>query len=171
MGPGLVRHFTAIGEADCERLVAWLPAQSFPYHCRAHVDAPWVRERIADGSFFGYETRSFWMLGENDVALGLVRVTDVHDITPLLDLRVAEAARGQGVGSAALHFITRFVFESFPEVPRIGGYTRHDNRAMQRVFEKCGFEREAYHRSSWRVEGAPLADSVGYALLRRDWRG
>jgi RimJ/RimL family protein N-acetyltransferase len=45
-------------------------------------------------------------------------------------------------------------------------YTRHDNVAMRRVFEKCGFLKEAHHRRAWRVAGAEPVDAVGYAILR-----
>ena len=53
MGQGLVRHFKQVGISDCERLVEWLPKQSYPYHSLARVDIAWVRDRIADGCFFG----------------------------------------------------------------------------------------------------------------------
>lgn len=170
MGQGLVRQFKRVDVRDCERLVEWLPKQSYPYHSLSRVDIAWVRDRIADGCFFGGDTRCFWALDEGGSELALVRVCDVEDITPLIDLRVAEHARGKGVGTVALRYATRFVFENLPEITRIGGYTRHDNGAMRRVFDKCGYLQEAYHRGSWRVEGAPLADSVGYAILRSEWR-
>lgn len=105
-----------------------------------------------------------------DVApLGIVRVFDLPDVTPLVDLRIAAAARGRRVGTAALLWITRHVFVTAPNTVRLGGYTRHDNLPMMRVFEKCSFVREAYHRKSWPIEGGALADSVGYSILRSDW--
>src|SRR5688500_1231437 len=58
--------------------------------------------------------------------------------------------------------------ETLPSVGRLGGYTRHDNLAMRRVFQKCGYLQEAYHRRAWRVAGIPAADAVGYAVLRQE---
>lgn len=161
-------RFQACGAGDLERLAAWLPEHAWPFHGRVRVDTAWVRERAAEGQFFGERVRSFWVLGSDATTLGLVRAFDLDDVTPLVDLRIGESARGRGVGSAALRWLTRTVFETSP-APRLGGYTRHDNVAMRRVFDKCGFVQEARHRAAWRLDGGGLADSVGYAVLRPDW--
>lgn len=158
--------FAPVGPADLETLIDWLPRQTWPFHARKHVDEAWVRERAETGYFWGADTRSFWAFDARQVPLALLRVFELGDVTPLVDLRVAEAARGRGVGSAALRWVTAHLFESEPALVRLGGYTRHDNVAMRRVFEKCGYQQEAYHRLAWRVEGGGLADSVGYATLR-----
>jgi RimJ/RimL family protein N-acetyltransferase len=163
-------RFAEIGASDVERLVAWLPKHTWPYHAQPQVDELWVRKRVAAGGFFGPDAKSFWVMADDDTQVAMVRVFDLADITPLVDVRVAEPTRGQGVGTVALHWLTRFVFETRPEVQRLGGYTRHDNVLMQRVFRKCGFVQEAYHRKSWRVEDGSLADSVGFAILRCDWQ-
>jgi RimJ/RimL family protein N-acetyltransferase len=162
-------RFEDIGASDVERLVDWIPKYTWPYHAQPQVDEDWVRKRAAAGGFFGPDVKSFWVIAADDAPVAMIRVFDLADITPLVDLRVVEQARGQGVGTVALHWLTRFVFETFAEVQRLGGYTRHDNVLMHRVFRKCGFVQEAYHRKSWRVEDGSLADSVGFAILRSDW--
>ena len=50
-----------------------------------------------------------------------------------------------------------------------GGYTRHDNLAMRRVFQKCGFQQEALRRRAWQVDGGEPVDCVGYAILRDEF--
>lgn len=162
-------RFDESGTESVQELAAWLSAEPWPFHARPRVDTAWVEARAADGNFYGETARWFWVSDGQQRTLALVRVFDLGDATPLIDLRVTSSARGTGVGTAALRFVARFVFETFPETPRLGGYTRHDNAAMRRVFEKCGFVLEAYHRESWHVENAGYVDSVGYALLRRDW--
>lgn len=160
--------FAAVTQADLEALVAWLPRHVWPFHARQRVDETWIRERAETGYFWGPETRSFWALDPARAPLALLRVFEFNDITPLVDLRVADEARGQGVGSATLAWVTTHLFESEPALVRLGGYTRHDNLAMRRIFDKCGYAQEAYHRRAWRVEGGALADSVGYAALRAE---
>jgi len=161
--------FGAVTEADVEKLAAWIPSQHWPFHDRAQVNEAWVRERAQAGYFWGPDTRSFWAFESADAPLGLIRVFELDDGgTPLIDLRVADDARGRGVGSATLAWATTQVFETLPNVGRLGGYTRHDNLAMRRVFEKCRYLQEAYHRRAWRVGDVPLADAVGYAVLREE---
>jgi RimJ/RimL family protein N-acetyltransferase len=161
-------RFDEIRQSDAEDLTTWISSQTWPYHARPRVDADWFRSNSLK-DFFDSSSRSFWVIAPDSMRVGIIRVFDLLDVTPLVDLRIVEARRGQRIGTVALGWITRFVFDTHAETPRLAGYTRHDNWAMRRVFEKCGFAKEAYHRQSWRVEGSALADSVGYAILRCDW--
>jgi RimJ/RimL family protein N-acetyltransferase len=165
-------RFEKIGDSDTdtERLVNWFPRQTWPYHSERQVDADWVRRGVAAGKFFGSNTIAFWGLSDSAEPVAIGRVFDLEDTTPLIDLRVADDARRRGAGTAMLRWLTQSVFEMFPGTQRIGGYTRHDNLAMRRTFEKCGYVQEAYHRKSWSVEGGELADCVGFAILRADWQ-
>jgi RimJ/RimL family protein N-acetyltransferase len=153
---------------DAALLGQFLAGSEWPYHHERHVDANWVRGRLEAGHFFGTDSQSCWIRGDGPEPLGLGRVYDLSDMTPLLDLRVAAAVRGRGVGTLALRGLTLWLFSEYPEAGRLGGYTRHDNLAMRRVFEKCGFQQEALHRRAWRVDGAEPVDAVGYAILREE---
>jgi RimJ/RimL family protein N-acetyltransferase len=163
----MLRRFEKVTGSDIERLALWIAKETWPYHARAQVDASWFLANAVAG-YIGEDANAFWVF-EESAPLGVVRVFDLSDITPLIDLRLTETARAKGIGTQALDWITRFVFDTYPEKVRGGGYTRHDNLPMRRVFAKCGYVQEAYHRKSWRVEGSDLADSVGYAILRCDW--
>jgi len=52
---------------------------------------------------------------------------------------------------------------------RIEGTTRQDNRAMRRLFLRCGYAKEAHYRDAWPAQDGTIHDAVGYAILRRDW--
>lgn len=159
-------RFEELSSRDIDGLVAWFPRQTWPFHGRARVDEAWVRERAAEGFFWGHDARAFWVFGEGAEPLGVIRVFELGDATPLVDLRIADSARRKGVGSAALEWITRFVFDHYPATHRLGGYTRKDNLAMLKLFERCGYAREAVHREAWRLEDGGFTDAVGYAIVR-----
>jgi RimJ/RimL family protein N-acetyltransferase len=161
-------RFDPVVAADAALLSQFLAGSDWPFHVEQSVDANWVRGRLESGHFFGQDSRSFWIRAEVDEPIGLGRVFDLSDLTPLLDLRIAAEARGRGYGTLALRGLTTWLFSEYPDAGRLGGYTRHDNLAMRRVFEKCGFLREAQHRRAWRVEGAEPVDAVGYAILREE---
>lgn len=162
-------HRLAPRGADREDLLAFLTSHSFPFHVMARRNREEVAAAIDDGAYESDETQSFWLEHAELGRVGLVRLEDLEDPTPMLDLRLAEEIRGRGVGAAALDAATRHVFEHFAEVTRFEGQTREDNLAMRRTFLRCGWVKEAHYRESWPVEGgAPLA-SVAYAILRRDW--
>lgn len=163
-------RFDPIVASDAALLGRFLSASDWPFHVEQRVDQNWVRGRLEAGHFFGSDARSFWIRDSEDEQepLGFARVFDLEDLTPLIDLRLATAARGRGVGTLALRGLTTWVFSEYPETGRLGGYTRHDNHAMRRVFEKCRFLQEAHHRRAWRVAGAAPVDAVGYAILREE---
>ena len=158
--------FEPVASADAELLTRFLSASDWPFHYEQSVDASWVRGRLETGYFFGEYARAFWIRAEGEEAIALGRVFDLSELTPLLDLRVAAPARGRGIGTLALRGLTTWLFSEYPQTGRLGGYTRHDNLAMRRVFEKCGFSQEAHHRRAWRVRGGEPLDAVGYAILR-----
>ena len=161
-------RFDPIVASDAGLLGRFLSASEWPFHVEQNVNEDWVRGRIEAGQFFGRDARSFWIRGDEEDPLGLARIFDLDDLTPLFDLRLATSARGRGIGTLSLRGLTTWVFSEYPEAGRLGGYTRHDNVAMRRVFEKCGFSLEAQHRRAWRVAGASPVDAVGYAILREE---
>ncbi|MCB5182326.1 GNAT family N-acetyltransferase [Streptomyces antimicrobicus] len=178
--------YRALRDAEGEDLVDFLVGEVWPFHGVAVVRPEQVRRWIADGVFGGERNRTFWVLGggggdaggggdgqdgvgSGGGAVGLVRLMDLGDGTPMLDLRVRSAWRGRGIGRQALEWATRYLFEEFPEVRRIEGTTRQDNVAMRRTFLRCGYVKEAHYRDGWPGEGGAVHDAVGYAVLRRDW--
>jgi RimJ/RimL family protein N-acetyltransferase len=161
-------RFEPVTPSDAATLGRFMAESEWPFHYERSVDANWVRGRLESGHFFGDDTRSFWMRSEAGEPLGVARIFDLADATPLFDLRVAATARGKGVGTLALRGLTLWHFSEHPAALRLGGYTRHDNVAMRRVFEKCGFQQEALHRKAWRVDGGEPLDAVGYAILREE---
>jgi len=94
---------------------------------------------------------------------------DLDDGTPLLDLRIASAYRGRGIGTAALGWLIAYLFDLLPGINRIEGMTRVDNTAMRAVFRANGFAKEAHYRQAWPDPDGGLHDTVGYGILRQDW--
>lgn len=70
--------------------------------------------------------------------------------TPLFDLRIATDHRKQGIGMAALRFLTAYVFDNYPNKHRIEGTTRVDNVAMRLAFASVGYVKEAHYRQAWK---------------------
>ncbi|MFH8892723.1 GNAT family N-acetyltransferase [Streptomyces sp. NPDC017949] len=160
--------FQSLPGSDSESVVRFLTSEIWPFHSISAVDRETAQQWIAEGRFESEENRSFWIVADGK-AVGLVRLMDLADSTPLFDLRIRSAHRGCGIGVRALLWLTRYLFEEFPEVRRIEGTTRHDNRAMRRVFLRCGYVKEAHYREAWPTTDGTFHDAVGYAILRGDW--
>jgi RimJ/RimL family protein N-acetyltransferase len=155
-------EFPQVKRSDADALTHFLTAEEWPYHVVPKIDPDDVRARLASGAY----DDAFWVV-DGATEIGLVRLFDLDDGTPLFDLRVASTARGRGAGTAAVRWLTRHVFTNY-DTNRIEGTTRADNHAMRRVFDRCGYVKESHYRDAWPA-GDLVHDSVGYAILRRDW--
>ncbi|MEW5095307.1 GNAT family N-acetyltransferase [Clavibacter michiganensis] len=155
-------------ERDRDALRGFLTSNAFPFHVRSAPTAADIEARIADGDFDGPEHAALWVEVAGSGRVGLVVLDDLEDPGVLFDLRLAEAARGRGLGVPVVRALTDHVFGSYPHVTRVEAQTRDDNRAMRRVLVRAGFVKEAHYRDGWPVAGGEPRASVGYAVLRRD---
>lgn len=154
---------------DRPPLVDFLTSHRFPFHMSPTPTREQAQGWIDDGAFRDDDNDTYWVEHETEGRLGFLRLEEITDGAPLFDLRLAEAARGRGLGAHALRAATELVFTTMPEVHRFEGQTREDNLAMRRTFVRCGFVKEAHYREGWPVEGGTPLASVAYAILRRDW--
>jgi len=154
-------------DGEAERLVSFLTSQPWPFHGTPSLTEESVRDSLAKGRYAGEETKTFWIQADG-TDVGLLRLFDLGDLTPMFDIRIDRNARGQGIGTAALRQAVKYLFTAYPDKIRMEGHTRADNYAMRKTFVKAGFVKEGYHRKSWPTEGV-YYDSVGYSILRDDW--
>jgi RimJ/RimL family protein N-acetyltransferase len=152
---------------DADAAIEFLSASEWPFHGRPRLS----RSEAAEVVVAGDDVVSFWVVvvGER---VGLVRVFDLDDIgvgSPLLDIRIATEHRGRGVGTDAVRWVIDHLFTTYADLHRVEATTRHDNVAMQRVFDHCGFRLEGKLLEAWTNADRTRADSWIYAILRREW--
>jgi RimJ/RimL family protein N-acetyltransferase len=155
-------NFQKITDKDENFLKEFLRSNSWPFH--ENRDENFYFEKYVQES-----TESFWIIDEKQEKVGFIRIYDLHDDTPLFDLRLIENCRGRGIGTHSVNWMKAHIFDSYSDIRRIEGYTREDNVAMQKVFEKCGFIQEARHREAWPGEGDTWYDTIGYGILRSEY--
>ncbi len=160
--------FQPIRSDDRDAVAAFLVASEWPFHVYTTYTTERALEVVDDGFAWGATLEAHWMM-QGDERVGIVRVFDLNDPTALLDLRIAGGARGRGLGKAMVRWITDHVFQNHATVTRVGGYTRIDNTPMRRVFEQCGYQKEAHYRRAWRDDNGPQHDTIGYGILRDEW--
>jgi RimJ/RimL family protein N-acetyltransferase len=152
---------------DAPDVVEFLTANEWPFHGTARL----TQKQAASVPFSRDDVVSFWVRTEG-ATVGLLRVFDLSDLevgSPLLDIRLAEGVRRNGVGTAALRWLTSHLFETYPELMRIEATTRDDNVAMQTVFDRCGYRQEGRLVEAWVSADGSRFDTLIYAVLRREW--
>ncbi len=154
---------------DRSWLVTFLTTNRFPFHVTSAPTHDGVERRVADGDFSG-PAHALFRVEADGAAVGMVALDDLDDGAPLIDVRLAERARGRGLGVPVVRALASAVFADHPDVGRLEAQTRDDNVAMRKVLVRCGWVQEAQYRRAWPVEGTAPRDSVAYGLLREDHR-
>lgn len=156
-------------EDELEDLVTFLTSNTWEFHGDSNPSAEKIIKNFEEGFYNGEDTKTFWILLNDELKIGVLRIFDLTDSTPLFDIRISNAYRGKGIGVKVIQWLTNHIFTQYKMINRIEGYTRQDNYAMRTVFYQCNFVKEAYHRKSWKDRDGNLYDSVGYCILREDW--
>jgi len=164
-----IRKFTL---QDREILIEILLENDWQFH-GIDLNRKQINRRIDTGFFTENESKTF-LLYVNEQAIGFFRIFDLgksltDDDIPLFDIRIINDRRGKGFGKQAVKWLTDYVFSNYPNKNRIEATTRHDNIAMRKVLEQCGYLKEAHYRQSWRTKAGDKVDTVGYGILRYDW--
>jgi RimJ/RimL family protein N-acetyltransferase len=172
--PAPLIMFTALDPAQhAEELVAFLTANTFPFHVRPRPTEAEVHEAVTKGRFWSDDSAGFWIDADGK-RIGIATLDDLEELAsggnPVFDLRLAEPHRGRGLGAPVLRALTALAFARFPRIGRFEGHTREDNVLMRRTFLPAGFVKEAHYRDAWAVDGEPPKACVVYAILRRDWK-
>lgn len=160
--------YSPVLRSESDALLDFLTGNAWPHHAGGRPPPSLVADRIRQGYYDGAGSSTFWVF-EAEQRLGLVRLTDLDDDTPMFDVRLRETARGRGVGTRVVSRVTGHVFSTYGHARRIEATTRQDNIAMRRVLERCGYVQEAHYRDAWPGPTNEVHDAVGYAILRTDW--
>ncbi|WP_409973143.1 GNAT family N-acetyltransferase [Bacillus sp. Bva_UNVM-123] len=150
-----------------EQLVELLTSETWPFHGQEKPSADSIKKALNKGFYTENGNKTFWIMNEHK-KLGLIRIFDLEDPTCLFDLRLKEKERGRGLGLSCVRWLTNYIFTTYPHIIRIEAHTRNDNFAMRKTLHKSGYVKEAYHRSAW-PQGSNVYDSIGYAIVRKDW--
>lgn len=161
-------EFIPFDDSQAERLAAFLAAHDWPFHSGGRPTVASALAWVQEGAFDNDSTRTFWIV-DDTVEVGIVRLDDLDDGTPLFDLRLAETARGRGIGTAAVRWLTDYLFAELPAENRIEATTRRDNVAMRVALRRCGYVKESHWRDSWPAADGSVHDGIGYGVLRSDW--
>lgn len=160
--------FAAYQPDDAALLIDFITGEPWTYFVNSNPSREKVQGWLDEGMYTAPENLVFWIMLDG-ARVGFIRAHDLPS-WPGLDFRISARYRDRGIGTEALRWITRHLFETNPEITRLEGQTRQDNAAMRAVFRRCGYVKEAHYRRAWPVEqGAPL-DGIGYAMLRDDWQ-
>ena len=155
------------GPSDRAVLIEFLTTNRFPFHVSSTPTRDAIERRIDDGAFSAPE-HALLRVDVYGAFTGIVVLDDLDDSAPMIDVRLSERSRGQGIGTVLIRVLADHVFAAFPDVTRIEAQTRDDNVAMRRSLVRNGWVKEAHYRRTWPVDDGAPRDSVAYGILRED---
>lgn len=80
---------------DRRALREFLTTNAFPFHATAHPTPDEVDRAIDTGAYGDAATAAFWVAHVDHGVVGVLRMQDLTDPTPMFDLRLAERWRGR----------------------------------------------------------------------------
>jgi RimJ/RimL family protein N-acetyltransferase len=132
-------------------------------------EAEWF-DRIEKG--FGRDDFVWAILTDEDRHIGFtgLHAIDWKDRCALGGIVIGEReAWGKGYGTDVIRTRSRFAFEQIG-LHRVEGRTFEFNRAMQRIYERCGYRQEGVQRKRiWR--NGRWWDMLLYAILAEEYYG
>jgi RimJ/RimL family protein N-acetyltransferase len=132
----------------------------------------WVEGKLAaelDEGVWATEDQVGWAVLVDGEPAGVAFAQSLTSGDGVLDIRLAECARGRGVGREVLRQLADHHFAENPGLRRVEGRTHEDNVPMQRAFNAAGFKMEARYREAIELADGTYGKAWGYALTRTDW--
>lgn len=155
---------------DIDTLIEFLTSDTWDFFGEPNPNPERIRENYKNQVYTGDNNKTFWVISDQGIKVGMIRIYDLQDSTPLFDIRILSKYKGLGVGTATVNWIINYIFNNFSDKERIEGNTRQDNYAMRCVFHKCGFVKEAHYRKAWKDKSGKLYDAIGYGFIKEDWQ-
>lgn len=124
-----------------QSLIDFIATDTYPFNGVPHPTKDQVAAWLDGGTYAEW----FWIARDGD-PVGIMHYQDASDTHAEVHLRLRTPLRGHGIGTPALRWLTEHIFLKYPTKHRVEGWTRVDNCAMRRVFEKCGYMQEAFLR-------------------------
>ncbi len=154
---------------EIDELIEFLTSDTWQFHGTPNPNPEIIRKSYENNYYRSDDSKTFWII-KDDVKVGMMRVFDLEDGTPLFDIRIASKYKGLGIGTIAVNYLLEYVFNNYQDKNRVEAFTRQDNYAMRTVLNKCNFLKEAHHRKSWSGSDGIIYDAVGYGITKEDWQ-
>lgn len=104
-----------------------MTANAFPFHMNPSPTREGLDSRREEGDFDGPDNEVLAARVQGEL-IGFVVVEDLESIAPLFDIRLANEARGKGLGTETVRELVRYLFREHPNIVRIEGQTREGQR-------------------------------------------
>ncbi|WP_055666054.1 GNAT family N-acetyltransferase [Desnuesiella massiliensis] len=155
---------------EIDTLVEFLTSDTWEFFGTPNLKPERIRASYENHYYTGDECKTIWVISDQDTKVGMIRLYDLQDSTPMFDIRILSKYKGMGIGPITLNWLVDYVFNNYSDKDRIEGVTRQDNYAMRCVFHKCGFVKEGHHRKAWVGTDGIAYDAISYGIIREDWQ-
>lgn len=155
---------------EIDTLVKFLTSDTWEFFATPHLKPERIRANYKNQYYTGDNCKTFWVISDQDIKVGHIRIYDLEDGDPMFDIRILSKYKGMGIGTITVKWLVDYVFNNFPDKERMEADTRQDNYAMRCVFHKCGFAKEGHIRKGWVGQDGIPHDAIVYGITKEDWQ-
>ena len=155
-------------ESQSNDLKEFLTSQTWEFYEEEQITEESFNTKMSKNHFRNDSTKTY-LCYENGCLLGCMRYFDLENVDddfPMFDIKIHESSRGKGVGTFLLNQTLGLIFKEYSNIFRIEATTREDNVAMQKLFEKCGFNIWGKSSKSWKKNSGEFVSTFHYEKFR-----
>jgi len=146
---------------EIDMLIEFSTSDTWEFYGTPNPKPERIRASYENNYYNGDDCKTFWIVLDEDIKAGTLRIYDLEDDTPMFDIRILSKYKG--------NWLVKYIFSNYSDTNRIEANTRQDNYAMRCVFSKCNFAKEAHYRKAWVGNNGIAYDAIGYGITREDW--
>lgn len=157
-------------EEDIPLKVKWINSQENNEYL--HYDIPINEENTLKWfkTLSERPNRADFTILANGVPAGLIGILDIDKINRKAELYIVlgeEKFKGKGISDQAIRLLLNLCTDSF-NLNKIYLYTEEENRAAQKLFERCGFVQEGLLKDDLIYQGEKVNRFIYGIILDKD---
>ena len=100
---------------EIDILIEFLTSDTWEFHGTPNPKPEGIRKGYENQLYTGDDCKTFWVISDQDVRVGTIRIYDLQDGDPLFDIRILSNYKGMGVGTTTVKWLVDYIFNNFPD--------------------------------------------------------
>lgn len=90
---------------EIDTLVEFLTSDTWEFHGTPNPNPERIRASYENQYYTGDDCKTFWVILDHDIKVGMIRIYDLQDSTPVFDIRILNNYKGMGVGTITVNWL------------------------------------------------------------------
>ena len=84
---------------EIDVLIEFLTSDTWEFYGTPNPKPESIRANYENQHYTGNDCKTFWVVSEQDIKVGMIRIYDLEDGAPLFDIRILSKYKNMGIGT------------------------------------------------------------------------